>query len=169
MLLFILAADVKDCYAFYNDDGCSICVSRSGNSSNCGWCANIQSCVEGSDFGPYNNECSIVDWIYNKTQCDDAFCSTFTTKRDCKHPCSWSNKRETCLFIKNVSLADYASDMVTALLVCLIIMVGLIICLGICYLCGRNDDTHDYEIWDDVEKRCNDNEMTIKCQPIESV
>lgn len=151
-MLFALLS-IKNCYAEYDDNGCSTCIHRFANDSDstCGWCANIQSCVEGDIDGPYNSECSLIEWLFNKTLCDDAFCARFENKRDCKEPCKWSYRKEQCILVKYFEYTDYLSTLNIFIAVSLVVLGVFLLSVTIYHFCPRHrKDVGDYEIWENA-------------------
>lgn len=77
MFTFIISL----CYPQYDTNGCITCKSHVPTES-CGYCIPILSC---------SNECTnSSEFIKAKEYCSNEFCKSFSTKRDCKYPCSYS-------------------------------------------------------------------------------
>ena len=150
-----LLLGVKNCYAQYSEDGCSVCLSRVEGMYECGWCSNIQSCVEGGISGPLHGECHADEWMFNKSRCDDSFCATFDDRRNCKSPCKWSYRQEKCILLKNYELSDSLSRamifVITAIAVLLVVEVIVILAYCGCFE-NSSHDVGDYEIWMEVNQ-----------------
>lgn len=83
------------------------------------------SCLPGDLNGAFNSKCETKDWSFNKSYCDNEFCSKFTSKRDCKYPCSYS-RLKGCMF--NVEYQIHVSELnLIAQIVCFVLMLIILL------------------------------------------
>ena len=124
----IFISSKLSCYPQYSQNGCFSCHSHD-DSVDCGYCGSIMSCIPGNEYGPLNNKCPNESWYYLDEYCDDKFCSSFTSKRDCKYPCAYS-RIKGCIY--NVEYRIYASKMtVIALIIVSILSLLILIIISI--------------------------------------
>ena len=119
------------CFPQYSQNGCFSCHSHD-DSIDCGYCSSIMSCVP-------RNECSNESWHYLNEYCDDKFCSSFTSKRDCKYPCAYS-RIKGCIY--NVEYEIYTSKLTSIALIIVSLVSFLIlsiVCAWPCYTINYYD------------------------------
>ena len=119
------------CYQQYSQNGCFSCHSHD-ESIDCGYCGSIMSCIPGNERGSLYNECSNESWSYLNEYCDDKFCSSFKSKRDCKYPCAYS-RIKGCIY--NVEYRIYTSKMTLISLIIVSIISFLILIVVFIWAC----------------------------------
>ena len=113
------------CYPQYSSDGCITCHSHDPN-IDCGYCGSVMSCLPGDSLGSFDKRCDNNTWHYSSSYCTDEFCSSFTSKRDCKYPCAYS-RIKGCIY--NIEYHNYTSQMtlIALIIVCILSFIILLI------------------------------------------
>ncbi|OHS98710.1 hypothetical protein TRFO_08687 [Tritrichomonas foetus] len=131
------------CYTLYDDNGCSKCVSRE-QGVKCGWCLTLGVCTEGTANGANSLKCAGEDWVFNKTKCDNDFCSKSSSKDKCMMPCQWNGKQ--CLMgslLNSYNTPETKSNKNKILFIVGCVVAGVVVVVSVVFMIVKRKKTRE--------------------------